>query len=424
MSILQRLYPDDAQVSVLTTHSDHDRFLRNLVIEQHQFCTRYRPYRLGKRTSWPKITDSRELADLRSEVPWLAEGSSVVQQQALRRTRRAYENWWAGRAGRPRFKKADGTHSFQVADPNKSFRVARLNRHWGTVTIPKAGAVRFRITRPWADIKSAKSIQVTCNRAGQWHVSFVTLPPTFERISTGATVGIDRGVANTTADSDGNFAHIPGLTQTEQSRYLRLTRRAAKQQRGSNRRATTLRQRAKITQRLNDRRTNWIEQTTTRLVRDHDLIALERLQITNMVASAKGTVANPGRNVQAKASLNRAIHASCWGRFADRLRDKADRATSPVIVIEVPAAGTSITCAACGHRAKNNRESQAVFACQACGYTAHADTNAARNILTRAINQLGDPPSGSAGAGRGGLPTRGPAKRQTSHPGHRRQAAA
>ncbi|MBE3013339.1 transposase [Microbispora sp. NEAU-D428] len=50
-------------------------------------------------------------------------------------------------------------------------------------------------------------------------------------------------------------------------------------------------------------------------------------------------------------------------------------------VIAVNPAGTSRTCARCGHCAKDNRLSQAAFACTACGHTAHADVNAAINIL-------------------------------------------
>ena len=55
----------------------------------------------------------------------------------------------------------------------------------------------------------------------------------------------------------------------------------------------------------------------------------------------------------------------------------------------VPAAGTSQTCNACGHRSRKNRESQAVFRCKACGHTDNADANASRNVLAEA-----SPPSG------------------------------
>ena len=50
-------------------------------------------------------------------------------------------------------------------------------------------------------------------------------------------------------------------------------------------------------------------------------------------------------------------------------------------LIAVNPAHTSRTCARCGHCAMENRVTQAEFACTACGHTAHADANAAINIL-------------------------------------------
>ena len=50
-------------------------------------------------------------------------------------------------------------------------------------------------------------------------------------------------------------------------------------------------------------------------------------------------------------------------------------------VIEVNPANTSRTCTQCGHCSGDNRKTQAVFHCVACGYIAHADEVGAENIL-------------------------------------------
>ena len=94
-----------------------------------------------------------------------------------------------------------------------------------------------------------------------------------------------------------------------------------------------------------------------------------------MTRSAKGTAEAPGRNVAAKAGLNREIGKSGWGLLVRRLEDKA-----PGRVEKVPPAYTSQRCSACGHMDRKSRESQAVFRCTACGYACNADVNAARNI--------------------------------------------
>jgi IS605 OrfB family transposase len=45
---------------------------------------------------------------------------------------------------------------------------------------------------------------------------------------------------------------------------------------------------------------------------------------------------------------------------------------------------TSQECSSCGNIEKSNRKSQSLFSCQSCGYTVHADVNAACNISSRA----------------------------------------
>jgi transposase len=104
-----------------------------------------------------------------------------------------------------------------------------------------------------------------------------------------------------------------------------------------------------------------------------------------MTRSARGTAEQPGKNVAAKAGLNREIGRSGWGRLVERLEDKA-----PGRVRKVPPAYTSQRCSACGHTARENRESQAVFLCTACGYACNADVNAARVIAAgHAVNARG-----------------------------------
>jgi putative transposase len=99
------------------------------------------------------------------------------------------------------------------------------------------------------------------------------------------------------------------------------------------------------------------------------------------VPSAKGTADAPGRNVRAKAHLNRAILDQGWRGFRTMLGYKlADRGGR---LIEVSAAYTSQTCAACGVIDARGRRDQSHFACVACGHEADADANAAINILRR-----------------------------------------
>ena len=81
----------------------------------------------------------------------------------------------------------------------------------------------------------------------------------------------------------------------------------------------------------------------------------------------------------AKTGLNKSIHDAGWGIFLRILSAKAESARRTVIAVDPR--HTSQRCAECGHAAAGNRITQAEFRCLACGHQAHADVNAARNIL-------------------------------------------
>lgn len=371
---------------MLSLHCQHARFVWNLALEQANW---YDPAKGPTPNSAERM---RQLTEARAASEWLAAGSTVVQQGALRDFDQALQNWWAGlrngsRAyGRPTWRRRGLHEGFVVRD----LSVRRVNRRWGEVLVPKVGWVRFRLTRAWHEIGACTSARVTLDRAGRWHAALTCPPPVFERTPTGAMVGVDRGVANSIATSDGEFSHVPVWTGSEQQRYLASQRQLARQKKDSNRRARTKAAIGKMHTKLGDRRKDWIEQTSTRLVRSYDVIAIENLNTRGMTRKpkAKPDPGQPGtfqpNGARAKAKLNKAILASCWGRFEVRLRHKAEQSGS-AIVVAVDPRNTSRTCSACGHVAKENRESQAVFICQSCGHQAHADTNAAINIREKAL---------------------------------------
>lgn len=388
MSYRQRVYPDQAQEAVFDMHCAHARLVWNLALEQRNYWTRSMAARLPR---LGPVEQQKSLAEARRADPeGLGAGSSSVQQAAVRDIHQAFVNWWKnpGHYSRPTWRsKHRDTPGFVIRD----LTIKRVGGQRAVVTVPKVGKVRFSIGgRAWAELTTATSARVTQDRAGRWWVSLVAPQPEFERTQTGAVVGIDMGVAHTVTTSDGHHYDMADLlTPGERARKARLQRRLSRQTKGSKRRDRVKRSMAVIGCREADRRKNWIEQTTTALVRDHDLIAIEDLQVKNMVASARGTIASPGRQVRQKAGLNRSIHNQAWAQFRQRLEDKANAATSPVVVVAVNPANTSRRCSGCGHTTPENRENQAVFRCRACDHTANADVNAAINIRAAGLAVYG-----------------------------------
>ena len=233
---------------------------------------------------------------------------------------------------------------------------------------------------------------------------FVNMPLPLPRTGNGE-VGIDRGCVHALALSNGAFMDMPRPSKAELKRLKYLQRRMARQDRvnevkggrtakfASKRRQKTLNQFNALHGRIIRRRNDWIEKTTTSLAKENVLVAMEDLDVQAMTRrpKPKSDPANPEHylpnGAKAKAGLDRSILSNCWSRIYKRLNDKMAANGGNLVI--VPAAYTSQACHECGHVAKGNRESQAVFHCVKCGYMANADVNAAENILNRALNKTG-----------------------------------
>ena len=371
-----RLAPTPAQEEALLEQCRDARFVWNLALEQWSM------WRPGRRSYAPRFAEqARQLTEARADNDWLRAGSQTVQQQALRDFDQAVTRFFAGTHRRPTWRKAGRHEGFRIVGGQAS-RAERLSQKWGRVLVPKVGWIKFRLSRA---LPEAKSYRITRDTGGRWHIAFAAAPDPIPPPGTGEVVGIDRGVTVSAALSTGELLSCPGLKPGEKTRLVRLQRRLARAQRGSNRRAKTKTAVARLKARETDRRKNWVEQTSTDLARRFDLIRVEDLKIRNMTRSAKGTVVAPGKNVRQKASLNRGILANGWGQLLERLERKAIGRVEKIL-----AAYTSQTCSRCGTRDKKARESQAVFWCRSCGYTANADVNAAINIAAgRAVTARG-----------------------------------
>jgi putative transposase len=311
-----RLYPTPAQQAVLREHCRHARYVWNLAVEQHQH------WHPGRKSAPGYLEQCRQLTAARAAQPWLAAGSQTVQQQALRDFTQALAAFFDPRnpARRPSWRKAGRDEGFRIVAV-KPGQVRRLSRNTGQAWVPKAGWVRFRWSRPVPP--GAKSYRVTMDRAGRWHLAFAAIPEPIPAPGNGQAVGIDRGVAVSAALSTGELLHAPGLTGPERRRVRRLQRKLARARRGSIRRGRVTHAIARLQARERDRRKDWVEKASTGIARRFDLIRVEDLKIGNMTRSAKGTAGDPGRNVRAKAGLNREILRSGWGLLVRRLRDKA-----------------------------------------------------------------------------------------------------
>lgn len=382
-----RLVPTRAQERVMRRSGGACRWLWNWALAQRNAA--YRGSEGRVKVGW--VDQAAQLKHAKAHYPFLADAPFHALQQTLRDLDRAFVNFFEGRAAFPAFRRRRGEDAFRFPDP-KQFAV-----EGDRVCLPKLGRVRLRLSRPI----TGQVRHITISREGdEWYASFCCEGEYPIASTLAGEVGLDAGVKQDIATSDAAILDLGPPTREERKRLRHAQRTMARRQRGSRRWEKALARVGKLRRRWARRRRDRAHKASTYLVRRNRLVVVEDLRIKNMTASAAGTIEEPGRNVAAKRGLNREMLARGHADFRRMLAYKCERAG--VRFLAVPAFYTSQRCSRCGHVAPENRESQAVFRCVACAFTANADVNAALNILAAgrvAIAREGrhDPVSPSSG---------------------------
>ena len=285
--------------------------------------------------------------------------------------------FFKGHGGYPKFKKRHSDDGFRYP---QGFKVEEDN---GRIFLPKIGYVRYRNSRKIEGIPKNVTVR---EEADCWYVSIqceFELKPEISIPDIDTAVGIDMGVKRFLTLSDGSFINnLEEKLKPLENKIALLQKRIKHKVKGSNNIKKAYLKLTLLHKRKADIRNDFLHQVSTLLVKNHDVIVIEDLKVRNMSKSAKGTIANPGKNVKAKAGLNRSILNEAWHKFFTYLEYKLKLKGG--ILIKVNPQHTSQTCHQCGHISKDNRTEQALFKCIKCGYEANADVNAAQNILRRA----------------------------------------
>ena len=322
----------------------------------------------------------KEFIALRRQLPWLQELPCATVRYTLKRQADAWRRGFEG-GGLPRFKARNGSDSFTIPQNVKIHldAVSGVTR----LRVPKIGwcVLRRRGGNPYA---GCEPVQAVVKRVmGRWYctVCYAVPEDLIQPIDNGIAIGLDLNAGQVTA-SDGRVFQHPDFTRLDakKRRYQRMMWRRAK---GSKRRALARHRCAKAQRKIAMLRANWQHHVSRSLAANAGTIVVEALNTKRMTASAKGTVEAPGKNVKAKAGLNRSILATGWRDLHEKLAYKT------ACLVAVNPAYTSQTCHACGAVDAASRRSQSKFRCVRCGHQGNADVNAALNVLARGTGASG-----------------------------------
>ena len=343
-------------------------------------CERYESF-CKTLTTWKKT----------NELEWLNEAPAGALQQKLKDLGKAIRDAFDKKQPLkrfPKFKKRGVGDSFRIPQPSQ-FELGKSR-----VKLPKIGWINYFDSRV---IEGTPKQATVSYSSGQWYVSIQTEIETEPPIHESTTdIGIDMGVSKLFAlSNETNIAPLNSF-KGHQEKLAKLQRGLAKKKKFSNSWQKHKRKIQRLHTKIANCRKDYLHKSTTELSKNHAMIVIEDLQVSNMSKSAKGSLEKPGKNVKAKSGLNRAILDQGW--FEARRQLEYKQLWRGGSVVAVAPQYTSQKCSDCGHIDKASRLSQEKFCCTKCGFKANADTNAAKNILAagHAVLAGGAEPLGAA----------------------------
>ena len=388
-----KLYPSQSQASALNEALRLHQLLYNAALEE-----RIDVWRKARR-SVSYVDQAASLTQIRKDDPAYQGLNCHSLQQTLRRLDRAFKAFFArvrtgaADAGFPRFKAFDRYPGWSYDTHGDGFKFASgENGRNGKLYLQGIGTLKAR-GRPRNHPTRILCADI-CRTGDGWYLSLVVeaLP---DRVGGQAACGLDWGVsrfATLVTDRVGSGFEAPAFEIIANPRHVlrrakglrRAQRALSRKRRGSNNRRKARLRVAKLHARVRSARNDVHHQITSSLVKRFALIATEELQVKNMTASAKGTSAEPGKNVRQKASLNRSILDTAPAAFVAKLSYKAEEAGSRLVLHRPAETRASQTCPACGHVQKKSL-SERTHTCAVCGHVEDRDAAAARGMLQLAL---------------------------------------
>ncbi len=239
------------------------------------------------------------------------------------------------------------------------------------LVLSKIGEIPIKLHRPIEG--KIKGVVVKRTKTGKWFAIVQAEVDEEPLPETGRVVGIDVGVYHFCVDSDGLAVENPKFIDRTLEKIKKVQKQLSRKQKGSKRREKARLKLAKLYEKLNNQRLDFLHKLSRYYVNNYDVICVEDLDVKDMVENGKSS------------TLNRHIHDSSWSKFLSLLAYKAERAGRRVV--RVKPTNTSKRCSNCGHIVEDLTLKDRWFSCPKCGWEADRDYNASLNILDLGLGQ-------------------------------------
>jgi putative transposase len=349
-----RFYPTPEQARTLARTFGCTRYVYNWGLRARTDAY----YQRKERLYYEQLAGMLTVLKQQEATAWLGEVSSVPLQQALRHLESAFRHFFDGRATYPQFKKKRGPQAATYASSafkwdGTSLTLAKmetpLDIHW---------------SRPLPKDAKPSTITLTRDPAGRYFVSLLVEEDIPTLPLSPKTVGIDLGLHDVVTLSTGEKTGNERFFLKDEKHLAHAQRLQAKKQKGGKNREKARRKVARIHARIADRRRDFLQKLTTRIIQENQVVCVESLAVKNMMQNE---------------SLAKAIADVGWGELIRQLQYKAAWHGRSVVAIDkwYP---SSKRCSSCGHIVESLLLDIRQWTCPECGTVHDRDVNAAVNM--------------------------------------------
>lgn len=362
-----RLYPTEEQEIFFSKSFGCVRKVYNLMLDERTKA--YQQYKsdTSKQTKLPTP------AKYKKDYPFLKEVDSLALANAQQHLDKAYKNFFRDKSiGFPRFKsKKNPVQSYTTNNQNGT--VALIDNRF--IKVPKLKSlIKIKLHRqPKGIIKSAT---ISRHSSGKYYVSLLCKEEVNELPKMKSSIGIDLGITDFAILSDGQKIDNNKFTSKMEKKLKREQRKLSRRALLAKQKGINLfeaknyqkqkRKVARLHEKVMNQRTDFLNKLSTEIIKNHDIICIEDLNIKGMLCNHK---------------LAKSISDVSWSSFVTKLQYKADWYGREIIKVDKWFPSSQI-CSECGHKDGKKSLDIREWTCPICHTQHDRDINASINILT------------------------------------------